>query len=94
MKTLKLSLLVTMLLVGFAMVGGSAHAYFRQAQSYPNYSYNPYQYGYQDNVSQMIQGHLNFVANFTYYPSPVRSCFYLCYPQNYGYGYGNYGWGY
>lgn len=99
MHALKLSLFVAIPLAVFALVGGSAHAYFYQPQSYPNYSYNPYQYGYQDTVSQLIQSQLNFVSNFVYVPAPVRSYFNPYIPSynygGYGYNYGyNYGWSY
>ncbi len=87
MKTLKLTLLVVIPLAVFALVGGSAKAYFYQPTSYPTYSYNPYKYGYQDNVTQMIQGHLNFVSNFVYVPAPVHTYFFQ-YLSPYRY----YGW--
>ncbi len=96
MKTLKLRLLVATSLAVFALVGGSAHAYFYQPQQYQSYqyqTYNPYNYGYQDTVSQLIQGQLNFVSNFTYIPSPIRSYFYYS-PFSYFGGYSNYGYGY
>ena len=92
MHALKLTLFVSIPLAVFAVVGGSAQAYFRQPQSYPNYSYNPYKYGYQDTVSQLTQANLNFVSNFVYVPTPVRPYFYNYYsPYSY---YGGYGYGY
>ena len=100
MKTLKLALFVAIPLAVSALVGSSAQAYFYQPQyqydqtyQYQQYS-NPYQYGYRDTVSQLIQGQLNFVSNFTYVPAPIHSYFYNYYsPYNYYGGY-NYGWGY
>lgn len=107
MNTITKSLLVAVVLVSAGFLSQSAKAYFYQPQSYQpqSYQYNPnygqasqYQYGYQqDTVSQLVQGQLNFVNNFTYYPSPIRSYFYRNYSpfMSYfgGYGYG-YGWGY
>ena len=96
MNTIKKVMLAIVLLVGMVLVATPAQAYFYQPQSYPNYSPNPYRYGYQDTVSQLVQGHLNFVSNFVYYPAPVRSYFnpyfpsysYGGYGNNYGYNYG------
>ena len=79
------------LLAGMTLVAAPAQASFRQARSYPNYSYNPYRYGYQDTISQLIQSHLNFVANFTYIPAPTRYFYNSYSPYNY---YGGYNYGY
>jgi len=84
MKTLKLSLVVAILLATFVVVTNPAQAYFYQPKSYPNYSDNPYRYGYQDDVSRLTQANLYFVSNFVYVPAPARPYFYNYY----------YGWGY
>lgn len=83
MKTLKLALFVAVPLAIFALVGSSAHAYFYQPYSYPNYSPNPYQYGYQDSVSRLTQANLYFVSNFVYVPAPARPYFYNYYGWDY-----------
>lgn len=92
MKNLTRALLVVSILAVFALVGSSASAYFYQPQSYPNYSYNPYQYGYQDPASRLTQANLHFVSNFVYVPTPMFYNFYSPYSYYGGYGY-NYGWG-
>jgi hypothetical protein len=103
MKTITKTLLIGGIVVVAGLVTPSAQAYFYQPQytaserSYLNQQYNnPYNYGYQDTASQLIQGQLNFVSNFTYIPSPIHSYFFQYYPSynyfgNYGY---NYGFGY
>ena len=91
-------MLAIVVLVALLMTS-SAQAYFYQPQQYQSYryqTYNPYNYGYQDTVSQLVQQNLNFVSNFVYVPAPIHPYFYNYYsPYSYygGYGYGyNYGW--
>ncbi len=86
---MKKTLLIAIFAVaGLGLTGTSAKAWFYQPQPYHNYQYqqyyNPYNYGYQDTASQLIQGQLYFVANFNYVPSPIRSYFNWNYsPFNY-----------
>jgi hypothetical protein len=98
-NVLKVSIVALSALALFA-VAAPTHAYFYQSQTpayrqyapqYPTYNYQPYQffnYSGNNELSGLIQGHLNFIQQYQYIPAPVHQYFYQYYtPSYYGYGY-------
>ena len=99
MKIITKSLVVTGIIAVVGLVTAPAKAYFYQPQPYGQSAYyasqytNPYNYGYRDNVSNLIQQHLNFVSNFVYVPTPYYGYGYNNYSPYSSYGYGSFGAG-